>query len=179
MPRGAHPFSFRGPICRYVERDARRRRTIVAAFAGRQSIRPLDSPVHQFTHVLPCPYGNRELGANTVLERLPVGRPIAFDGELKGLELAWREAEEVAAIADDLLLPERIRRGLGGTAATDSAFEPPPSIHRTRADHAPYRLAAVPWRAGFRPRPFWFPSRAEIAGSRETSDRSDEQRSSP
>ena len=33
----------------------------------------------------------------------------ALDGELKGLELAWRSAEEVAAIADDLLLPESVR----------------------------------------------------------------------
>ena len=33
----------------------------------------------------------------------------ALDGELKGLELAWRSAEEVAAIADDLLLPDGVR----------------------------------------------------------------------
>ena len=33
----------------------------------------------------------------------------ALDGELKGLELAWRSAEEVAAIADDLLLPDSVR----------------------------------------------------------------------
>ena len=37
----------------------------------------------------------------------------ALQGELKALELAWQEAEEVAAIADDLLLPERVRRLLG------------------------------------------------------------------
>ncbi len=30
----------------------------------------------------------------------------ALEGELKGLEAAWRAAEEIAAIADDLLLPE-------------------------------------------------------------------------
>lgn len=33
----------------------------------------------------------------------------ALEGELKALELAWQEAEEVAAIADDLLLPDRVR----------------------------------------------------------------------
>lgn len=37
----------------------------------------------------------------------------ALEGELKALELAWQEAEEVAAIADDLLLPERVLRMLG------------------------------------------------------------------
>lgn len=37
----------------------------------------------------------------------------ALEGELKALELAWQEAEEVAAIADDLLLPERVRRLIG------------------------------------------------------------------
>ena len=30
----------------------------------------------------------------------------ALEGELWRLERAWREAEEIAAIADDLLLPE-------------------------------------------------------------------------
>ncbi len=30
----------------------------------------------------------------------------ALEGELWRLEQAWREAEEIAAIADDLLLPE-------------------------------------------------------------------------
>ncbi len=34
----------------------------------------------------------------------------AMDGELATLEAAWREAEEIAAIADNLLLPERVRR---------------------------------------------------------------------
>jgi hypothetical protein len=33
-----------------------------------------------------------------------------LEGELASLELAWRQAEEVAAIADELLVPE-------GTAA--------------------------------------------------------------
>ncbi|NLG62624.1 MAG: hypothetical protein GX539_10285 [Candidatus Cloacimonetes bacterium] len=37
----------------------------------------------------------------------------ALEGELKALELAWQEAEEVAAIADDLLLPDRVLRMLG------------------------------------------------------------------
>jgi hypothetical protein len=31
-----------------------------------------------------------------------------LEGELAGLELAWREAEEIAAIADNLLLPESV-----------------------------------------------------------------------
>ena len=31
----------------------------------------------------------------------------ALEGELWRLEQAWREAEEIAGIADDLLLPER------------------------------------------------------------------------
>ena len=39
----------------------------------------------------------------------------ALGGELAALETAWREAEEVAAIADNLLLPQRILRRLRGT----------------------------------------------------------------
>ncbi|TVP78215.1 MAG: hypothetical protein EA352_02420 [Gemmatimonadales bacterium] len=36
----------------------------------------------------------------------------ALEGELSWLEATWREAEEVAAIADDLALPQRIRQHL-------------------------------------------------------------------
>lgn len=31
---------------------------------------------------------------------------MALQGELRGLEAAWRQAEEIAAISDSLLLPE-------------------------------------------------------------------------
>jgi hypothetical protein len=33
----------------------------------------------------------------------------ALEGELKALEIAWKEAEEVADISDRLLLPDSIR----------------------------------------------------------------------
>jgi len=32
----------------------------------------------------------------------------ALEGELHILEAAWKEAEEIAAIADDLLLPQSV-----------------------------------------------------------------------
>jgi len=58
-----------------------------------------------------------EMAANEETERA------ALDGELRLLEREWREAEELAAISDDLLLPgrlvERIRSwGRGKAAAT-------------------------------------------------------------
>lgn len=48
-----------------------------------------------------------EMAANEAAERA------ALEGELALLEQAWREAEEIAAIADDLLLPDRVLRMLG------------------------------------------------------------------
>jgi hypothetical protein len=36
----------------------------------------------------------------------------AVEGELALLEQAWREAEEIAKIADDLTLPDRVRAAL-------------------------------------------------------------------
>ncbi len=36
----------------------------------------------------------------------------ALAGELVELELQWQEAERIAAIADDLLVPDRIREQL-------------------------------------------------------------------
>jgi hypothetical protein len=38
----------------------------------------------------------------------------ALEGELAALEAEWRAAEEIAAIADDLLIPGRIRRRIQG-----------------------------------------------------------------
>ena len=48
-----------------------------------------------------------EMAANEDAERR------ALEGELSSLEEAWRDAEEIAAIADNLFLPEGIRRLLG------------------------------------------------------------------
>ena len=43
----------------------------------------------------------------------------AMDGELEGLERAWRDAEEIAEIADNLLVPasvdEQFKKMKGGT----------------------------------------------------------------
>lgn len=36
----------------------------------------------------------------------------ALEGELAALELAWRDAEEIAAIADDLTVPDSVRTEL-------------------------------------------------------------------
>ena len=47
-----------------------------------------------------------EMAANEEPERR------AMDGELAALETAWREAEEIAAIADDLLLPANVGESL-------------------------------------------------------------------
>jgi hypothetical protein len=45
----------------------------------------------------------------------------ALDGELRELEDAWRRAEEIAAIADDLLLPERLAQKLDQLKGRSSA----------------------------------------------------------
>jgi hypothetical protein len=36
----------------------------------------------------------------------------ALEGELALLEQAWRDAEEIATIADDLTIPDRVRTAL-------------------------------------------------------------------
>jgi hypothetical protein len=36
----------------------------------------------------------------------------AMEGELALLEAAWRDAEEIAAIADDMFLPENVKTSL-------------------------------------------------------------------
>jgi hypothetical protein len=41
-------------------------------------------------------------------------------GELVGLEQAWRTAEEVAAIADDLLIPQTVRARLRARGVPDT-----------------------------------------------------------
>ena len=44
----------------------------------------------------------------------------ALDGELAQLEQRWREAEEIAAIADSLLVPDRVRAVLDGARDDDA-----------------------------------------------------------
>lgn len=44
----------------------------------------------------------------------------ALDGELKGLEAAWRAAEEIAAIADDLLLPKGTKEFIEENRSSDA-----------------------------------------------------------
>ena len=54
----------------------------------------------------------------------------ALEGELSLLEEAWKDAEEIAAIADDLLLPSDVRsrlaRLLSGRRSPPAEREPPP-----------------------------------------------------
>ena len=45
----------------------------------------------------------------------------ALDGELARLEAAWREAEEIAGIADQLLLPSSVGDWLRGAGARPPA----------------------------------------------------------
>ncbi len=64
-----------------------------------------------------------EIAANEEVERL------ALEGELYRLELEWKEAEELAAISDDLLLPGWIRSRIDGWragGAPRAGGSPPP-----------------------------------------------------
>ena len=49
----------------------------------------------------------------------------ALEGELAQLEQAWREAEEIAAIADNLLLPEHTDEFLDRHSPAERSGEPP------------------------------------------------------
>lgn len=65
-----------------------------------------------------------EMAANEDTER------VALEGELAWLETAWKEAEEVAAIADSLALPDRVRlhfAELKARRGRASPSEEPPS----------------------------------------------------
>jgi len=50
----------------------------------------------------------------------------ALEGELSWLETAWREAEEIAAIADDLTLPEKVRAHFDELKARHARHRPSP-----------------------------------------------------
>lgn len=57
-----------------------------------------------------CLFCNGPLGTNERIEQLPIEsleRP-AVEGHLIALEQAWREAEEIAAISDNMFLPSSI-----------------------------------------------------------------------
>ena len=98
--------------CRFVEEagsadEAFRRALRTHPSSMAMLTAPARAP-HGSLHRLPAPVRlGLEMAAQESTERR------ALEGELAALEREWREAEEVAAIADDLLLPDRIRRFLG------------------------------------------------------------------
>ena len=51
----------------------------------------------------------------------------AFEGELKELEEAWLEAEQIAAIADQLLVPEEIEEWIRKQKKDLPSVEKPPA----------------------------------------------------
>jgi hypothetical protein len=55
-----------------------------------------------------CLYCHTDLGANESIPDFPVGRRLALAGELRELREAWKEAEEIAAIADDMFAGETL-----------------------------------------------------------------------
>ena len=85
---------WRGPERAFTEAAAR-----VREYGAQQTFGDTGSLLH-----LPRPIRLAlEMAAHEEQERR------ALESELKGLEAAWREAEEIAAIADDLLLPGDVR----------------------------------------------------------------------
>ena len=74
--------------------------------AGDDDVRTVDAGL-----VSPAAIGTWQLEDRLALEMAlhESTERVAMEGELAGLEAAWREAEEVAAIADDLVLPAPVR----------------------------------------------------------------------
>ena len=71
-------------------------------------------PYGDFTRELPPDSGLRGLAPSVALAMEMAAHEEterrALEGELAQLEQAWRDAEEIGRIADDLLLPERVAR---------------------------------------------------------------------
>lgn len=87
-----------------------------AAAFMRRTIRLREERWHTGDTFLKDAYGALSL---TALERLALemavhedSERVALQGELDALEAAWREAEEIAAIADDLLVPDAILQAI-------------------------------------------------------------------
>ncbi len=79
--------------------------TVHASFLRAARTRGRDEagdPSHDLASLDPALRLALEMAAHEEVERQ------ALEGELALLELAWREAEEIAAISDDLTLPERV-----------------------------------------------------------------------
>jgi hypothetical protein len=80
--------------------------TALGIIAGRNRVHPMGgwpTPQHLAAYSRPD-----RLALEIIVTRDVETR--ALDGELEYLERAWREADEIASIADDLLVPESIRQ---------------------------------------------------------------------
>ena len=92
----------------------------------------VDSTLDLVRSAMDATRGRRKRTAGNPLTSLPVAGRLAIematheeserralDGELERLNEAWRNAEEIAAIADDLLLPDSVRDNLARLRKTD------------------------------------------------------------
>ena len=106
----------------YLERLSRTARITTRPVERRVRLSPFhDLPDHGLFALTPVQRLAFEMALHEESERR------AMEGELAELERAWREAEEVAAISDDLLLPvgveqqlQRIQQTVGGSRTGDA-----------------------------------------------------------
>ncbi|MCE9602387.1 MAG: hypothetical protein K8S21_09305 [Gemmatimonadetes bacterium] len=118
---GADAIEVARRVLPHINRSGARRATVQGAVQLLEAAGDLDATFRSATRIRVDPYLGTlpaelrlalEMAAHEDLERR------ALEGELTALEASWKEAEEVAAIADSLTLPEwvseRIRRlGVG------------------------------------------------------------------
>jgi hypothetical protein len=98
-----------GAVYATIARDFRRHRRAWAAVGIG------DAAADAFGGLTPAARLALEMAAHEEQERR------AMEGELRELEAAWQQAEEIAAIADDLLLPSGVRTKLDQLKARSSA----------------------------------------------------------
>lgn len=128
---GADALRVAGPVLTHLNRAGARASIVAEALSEAESF-PSTNELFQSTaernhrrpgdwaipSLVEMPRSHRlalEMLANDELERS------ALEGELHSLERAWREAEIIAAIADDLLVPAEIEERLRREASTRDA----------------------------------------------------------
>lgn len=113
-----------GILMTYVNRGGGRTPNVNAALAALDEVS--DAPTYfarAARQAQSRPWFDRSLADLPPAMRLAIEMAVhdriegpAYDGELAQLTQAWREAEEIAAIADDLLVPHAVEEALGRRA---------------------------------------------------------------
>ena len=110
IERAGHPEAFLPEAAELAQRALRRSGSMLRGSPSREAVRRADLSLEKLRKPLPGSLAGLNPGLRLAIEMATheEAEREALEGELKELEARWREAEEIARIADNLFVPDSV-----------------------------------------------------------------------